>query len=72
MSDRHLLILRGLARHSQRELADHNTTERPQDAASTARQDYLEHAARRTGRQVAAAERRRSPTHARRVTLRGV
>lgn len=59
MTDRHMRILRQIARQTQRELDHHNTLEPAKDADSTNRQDYLEHAAKRTRGHVAAAEQRR-------------
>lgn len=62
MTDRHMRILRHIARHTQRELDHHNTLGPSGDAGSTGRGAYLERAAQRRRGQVAAAERRRQPS----------
>lgn len=59
MTDRHMRILRHMARQAQRKLDHHNALEPARDAASTGRRDYLEHAVNRMRGQVAAAEQRR-------------
>ena len=59
MTDRHMRILRHMARQTQRKLDHHDTLEPAGDAASSDRHDYLEHAANRTRGQVAGAEQRR-------------
>jgi hypothetical protein len=59
MTDRHMRILRHMARQAQRKLDHHDTFEPAGDAASTGRRDYLKRAATRMRGQVAAAEQRR-------------
>jgi hypothetical protein len=61
MSDRHMRILRYLARHSQRELDSYDAGDHAGDAAADHRQ-HLGDAARRTRAQVTAAEERRDPS----------
>lgn len=60
MTDRHLHILRQMARQTQRALDHHDGVEHAGDGASTGRRDYLVRAAKRTRAQVADAELRRS------------
>ena len=59
MTDRHMRILRHMARQAQRRLDHHNALEPAGDAGSTGRRDYLKHAGKRTRGRVAAAEQRR-------------
>jgi hypothetical protein len=70
MTDRHMRILRNIARQTQRDLDHHNTHEPAGNAASTGRRDYLEHAAKRTRGQVAAAEQRRNQPRSSRCPTR--
>lgn len=60
MTDRHMHILRQVARQTQRALDHHDSVEHTGDGASTGRRDYLVRAAKRTRAQVADAELRRS------------
>jgi hypothetical protein len=62
MSDRHLRILRHLARHSQRELDSHDASDHADDAAAADHRQHLGDAATRTRGQVTAAEQRRKPS----------
>jgi hypothetical protein len=62
MSDRHLRILRYIARQSQRELDHHDAADHTGDAAAKGRRQSLGGAARRTRGQVTAAEERREPS----------
>ena len=59
MSDSHLRILRMLAKHRQRQLADHDAAEYTGDTAPAGCRRELEQAAARTKANVAAAEARR-------------
>jgi hypothetical protein len=59
MSDRHMHILRQVARQTQRELDHHDSGDHAGDAASTGRRDYLVRAAKCTRAQVTDAEMRR-------------
>ncbi len=58
MTDRHMHILRQMARHTQRELDHHDTIDG--DASSKNRRDLLVRAAKRTRARVADAELRRN------------
>jgi hypothetical protein len=60
MSDRHVHILRQVARQTQRELAHHDSVDHDGDATSKGRRDYLLRAAKRTRARVADAELRRN------------
>ncbi len=62
MSDRHVRILRHLARHSQRELDRHDAGDHAGDAAATDHRQRLGDAARRTRGQLTAAVQRREPS----------
>lgn len=59
MTDLHLRILRLVAKQRQRELDDHDATDRTDDGASDGRRRHLDQAAARTKANVAAAEARR-------------
>jgi hypothetical protein len=62
VTDRHIRILRVVARHRQRQLDDHDAADAVPNAGSTARLHDLEWTAARTRARVAAAEaRRRQP-----------
>lgn len=62
MSDRHMRILRHIARHSQRELDSHDAVDHAGDAAAADHRQHLGDAAMRTRGQVTAAEQRRKPS----------
>ena len=62
MSDRHIRILRVVARHRQRKLDDHDAAANVPDATSTSRRRELARAAARTRARVTAAEARRGPS----------
>ncbi|MEA2251432.1 MAG: hypothetical protein QOC78_2884 [Solirubrobacteraceae bacterium] len=66
MSDRHVRILRVMARHRQRRLDEHDATPTPDpDAGSAARRDDLQRTAAVTRARVVAAEvRKRRPSEA--------
>ena len=65
MTDRHMRILRVVARQTQRKLDDHDAADAIPDAGSTARRRDLEQTTARTRAHVAAAEaRRRQPSNA--------
>jgi hypothetical protein len=59
MTDRHIRILRLVARQAQRELDDHHSLNHIGDSASTGRREHLERAAARTSARVADADERR-------------
>lgn len=59
MSDRHMHILRQVARQIQRDLDHYDSVDHDGDASSTGRRDYLVRAAKRTRAQVTDAEMRR-------------
>jgi hypothetical protein len=61
MSDRHMRILRHIARHSQRELDIHDAVDHAGDTAAAEHRQHLGDAANRTRGQVTAAEQRREP-----------
>jgi hypothetical protein len=58
VTDRHIRILRLMARQSQQELHRHDAVD-TRDAASTDRRQHLEHAATQTSARVADAQARR-------------
>lgn len=60
MADRHMHILRQVARQTQRELDHHDSIDQAGEASSTGRRDYLVRAAKRTRARVADAELRRN------------
>ena len=62
MSDRHMRILRQMARYSQRELDTHDAVDHSGDAGAADHRQHLGDAARRARGQVTAAVRRRRPT----------
>ncbi|HET7379174.1 MAG TPA: hypothetical protein VFJ24_03940 [Gaiellales bacterium] len=70
MSDRHMRILRQVARQSQRALERHDAADHVGDAASTGRREYLARGATRTRARVADAEQRRDRPHAHRAAQR--
>jgi predicted phosphodiesterase len=59
MSDRHMHILRQVARQAQRELDHYDSVDHAGDASSKGRRDQLVRAAKRTRAQVTDAEMRR-------------
>jgi hypothetical protein len=59
VSDRHIRVLRVLARHRQRQLDDHDAVAAEPDAGSVTRREDLQRTAARTRARVAAAEARR-------------
>jgi hypothetical protein len=59
MTDRHIRILRLVAREAQRELDDHHSIDHIGDTASKGRHEHLERAAARTTARVADADERR-------------
>jgi hypothetical protein len=59
MSDRHIQILRVVARHRQRKLDDHDAVANTPDPTSTSRRRDLARVATRTRARLAAAEARR-------------
>jgi hypothetical protein len=65
MTDRHVHVLRVVARHRQRRLDDHAPADGIPDAVSTERRRDLERAASRARARLAAAQaRRRQLSHA--------
>jgi hypothetical protein len=60
MTDRHMHILRQVARQTQRELNNHDSIDHDGDISSKGRRDYLVRAAERTRGRVADAELRRN------------
>ena len=63
MSDRHMRVLRVVARHRQRELDLHEAADALPEAGSAARLQDLVQTAARTRARVAAAEARRRRPH---------
>lgn len=59
MTDRHMHILRQVARQTQRDLDHYDSVDHDGEASSTGRRDYLVRAAKRTRARVADAELRR-------------
>jgi hypothetical protein len=59
MTDRHMRVLRVVARHRQRKLDDHDAAEAVADVTSTSRRRDLAKVAARTRARVAAANARR-------------
>ena len=62
MSDRHIRVLRVVARDRQRKLDDHEGAANIPEATSTSRRRELARAAARTRARVTAAEARRGPS----------
>jgi hypothetical protein len=59
MTDRHIHVLRVVARHRQRQLAEHSAADDRPDTTSPERRRELEQMAARTRAQLAAAQARR-------------
>jgi len=59
MTDRHIRVLRVVARHRQRQLDDHSAADDRRDTVSPARRRDLEQIAARTRAHLAAAQARR-------------